>query len=280
MRASSYAVLHLFLSKCSIEKQNRLKSLLPDDLRAEIDSIPPLKEQVELSHFSYQDLFDDVHYSWMIPTLESYTNQEQGFFLQSLKGETLENLEEIFPTTKITISETGKEFLLSILIQSLIGETQTLLPKKALPPSKIQFLLEYSKDELVELIDYLALYDLTLEMRRIVETKILKRIYSFLSEDKREFIKKLMTYKEPFNLPQFRIPSKEDDFNLALHKRGLKRLAFALSNEHPDFIWYICHHLDIGRGNALYKYCAKKAPSQVAEGIQKNIQEIADWSNG
>lgn len=279
MRSSSYAVLHLFLSKCSSEKQNRLKSLLPDDLKKEIDSIPPLKEQAELNDFSYQDLFDDVHYSWMIPTLESYSNQEQGFFLQSLKGDVLENLETIFPSTKTKISEKGKEFLLSILIQSLIGETQTLLPKKALPTSKIQLVLEYSKDELVELIDYLALYDLTLEMRRIVETKILKRIYSFLSEDKREFIKKLMTYKEPFTLPNFRIPSNEDDFNLSLHKRGLKRLAFAISNEHPDFIWYVCHHLDIGRGNALYKYCAKKAPSQVTEGIQKNIQEIADWSN-
>ena len=63
-----------------------------------------------------------------------------------------------------------------------------------------------------------------------------------------------------------------------MHKKGLKRLAFSISNEHPDFIWYVCHHLDIGRGNALYKYCAKKAPVQIAVSMQKNIQKIANWT--
>lgn len=279
MRSSSYAVLQLFLNKCSGEKQNRLKSFLPADVQAELNAIPPLKEQIELKDFSYRHLLDDVHYSWMIPIMESYTKLEQGFFLQSLNGDILKNLEALFPATKTRISETGKEFLQSLLIQSLIGQTQTLLPKKALPLSSSSFLLGYFKDELVELIDYLALYDLALEMRRIVETKILKKIYSFLSEDKWSYLEKLMTYKESFSLPRFRIPSKEDEFHLALHKRGLKRLGSAISNEHPDFIWYICHHLDIGRGNALYRYSAKKAPPPIAESMRKNILEIADWSS-
>jgi hypothetical protein len=159
----------------------------------------------------------------------------------------------------------------------LLGQHDRLVPIDYLPQTSLSFLLRLPKRELIALIDSLSIYDLAAEMRQIVETKILKKIYSFLSEEEKRLLKVAASHQEHFVLARMgleRWDGSEESFRHLLHRRGLARLGAALSGQDPDFIWTICHQLDIGRGTALFKLCAKEAIPNVTEAITKQIQEL------
>ena len=130
-----------------------------------------------------------------------------------------------------------------------------------LPSAPLNSLLYLSKKELIALIDDLAMYDLAAELRQIVETKILKKIYSLLSEEQKKLLKMAVAQRETISFPRLgldRWDRTEESLRYLLHRRGLVRLGAALSGQDPDLIWYLCHRLDIGRGSALFKFCENK----------------------
>jgi hypothetical protein len=137
-----------------------------------------------------------------------------------------------------------------------------------------------SKQQLVALIDSLSLIDLALELRQIVETKILKKIYSFLSEEEKKGLKRAAVISQSSPVTRLHLEKwdgTEKALRLKLHKRGIARLAAALSSQHPDFIWYICHQLDIGRGKALAKLSkGEVAPSNSMSIIHQIVELLKE----
>lgn len=270
-------ILKAYLHSLPPERREVLERFLPETqkMRLEALSLPggePLPER--------REMLDWVHWSWFLPTLKSYPLREQKLFLSALNSFAADNLSHELEIEEMSqeISETAKDFFKQILINSLTGHENRLLPIEFLPPSPLKPLLGLSKKELTRLIDFLSLYDLAFELRQIVETKILKKIYSFLSEEERKFLKQVMAHqKEPFAIARMgldRWDGNEESLRTLLHRRGIARFAAALSGQDPDFIWYICHQLDIGRGNALYKSCAKEAIPQLSDAILRQIEEI------
>jgi hypothetical protein len=84
-------------------------------------------------------------------------------------------------------------------------------------------------------------------------------------------------HKEHFTLARMgldRWDGSEESFRLLLHRRGIARLGVGLSGQDPDFIWTICHQLDIGRGNTLFKLCAKEPIHGVSDAVIRQIQEL------
>ena len=199
-------------------------------------------------------------------------------FLRALGSHAEQNLghELHLSPAEEPVSESGKAFLRQVLQYSLTGSEGTLIPVDFLPPSSLNDLLNMGKKELVRLIERLSLYDLAHELRQIVETKILKKIYSFLTDDEKKFLKANPAQKEPYPVPRIgldRWDGTEESLRLALHRRGLARLGAALSGQDPDLIWYVCHQLDIGRGASLYKLCAKEAMPGISEWVIRQIEE-------
>jgi len=276
MKASSLIILNAALKGISNEHKARLLNFLPSPDRRGIESLPPAKEPLHYESFAFAWLLDFVHYSWFLPTLKTYSKKEANLFLAAL-GEKGKSIQKSPSTAKEELSRVGREFLQSHLLQSLVGEKNTLLPLKYLPESELNILLTFSKKNLVLLTDYLSLYDLAAEVRQIVETKILKKIYSFLTEDQKRFLKSVMMQKEQTAFARMGLDRWDGDaeaFKALLHRRGLSRLGAALSGQHPDLIWYICHILDIGRGSALEKAAKKSLSHQAKALIVENIMEL------
>lgn len=272
-------VLKAFLSRCPPEKSRALERFLPEGERILLEKLPSFAQEVAPEAFANGGMLENVHWSWFLPTLETYPTAEQKLFLSSLSPYAAKNLAKALKISFSVqeISEAARSFLRQILIHSLTGPEDRLLPVNYLPPSPLTPLLKLSKKELIRLIDSLSIYDLAAELRQIVETKILKKIYSFLSEEERKFLKAATAHKEHFVLARMgleRWDGTEESFRTLLHRRGLARLGAALSGQDPDFIWYICHQLDIGRGNALFKLCAKEATHGVSDAIIRQIVEI------
>ncbi|NGX55876.1 MAG: hypothetical protein K1060chlam5_00107 [Candidatus Anoxychlamydiales bacterium] len=177
-------------------------------------------------------------------------------------------------TKNITLSDVVKKYFNELLFENLISKDSSLLPITYLLKSNLSSLLSLNKYQLVKLINYLSLYDLVKEMKYLVDTKYLKKIYSFLTSDEKKFLNKILKYNEPFstkrlNLEKFNLEKKT--IRNILHKRGLERLAYAISSQNEDFIWYIMHFLDIGRAMILEKLIRKNKNLGISDIIISQI---------
>lgn len=273
----SKTVLKAFLDRSGPEKKSVLERFLPKQEVEELSSLPVFHEEINSDLFSNPHLLDRVHWSWFLPTLKTYPESEQKFFLSLFKPYAAKNLAKTLTLSLngAELSHIGKSFLKKMLLQSVASAP--LMPIDYLPPSPLNRLLSLSKKELTHLIDLLSMHDLASELRQIVETKILKKIYSLLTEKERAVLKEAALHKDPFSVEKLgleRWDGSEEVLRNLLHKRGLARLGAALSGQDPDLIWYICHQLDIGRGSALYKLCAKEPLYGVGEVILRQIEEL------
>lgn len=273
-------VLKVFLNRHPPEKARALERFLPAKERVLLETLPTLAEAVIAEPLTDNGLLEKVHWSWFLPTLNQYVSAEQKLFLSALSPYAAQKLTAALKITSqpsYEATQVARPFLRQTLLHSLTGYTDRLLPINYLPPSSLTPLLHQSKKELIQLINSLSIYDLAAELRQIVETKILKKIYSFLSEGERKLLQALGARKEHFVLTRMSLSTwdgTEESFRMLLHRRGLARLGVALSGQDPDFIWYICHQLDIGRGNALFKLCAKEATHSVSDAIIRQILDL------
>ncbi len=279
MNVRSEMILKGFLSRCEPARQQALMRFLPEEERMTLAELPTFEDEVDAESFTNSSTLERVHWSWLLPTLKSFSNKEQQLFLASLSPIVAENLREALAIKGAVeeISETARSFLREQLLHSLVGYEERNLPIDYLPASPLNKLLKLSKKQLIRLIDFLALHDLAAELRQIVETKILKKIYSFLTEEHKALLKEFSAQKEAHPLPRLgldRWDGNEESLRTMLHRRGLARLALALSGQDPDLVWMLCHQLDIGRGNALYKLCAKEATPGVSSAIATQIEEL------
>ncbi|MBA2728569.1 MAG: hypothetical protein H0U49_10415 [Parachlamydiaceae bacterium] len=152
-----------------------------------------------------------------------------------------------------------QNFLFSLLFDKL--KFSSVQPAAFLAETALTPLLGLSKSQLIELIDYLGIYDLAQELRQIVDKSVIKNVNNALSVKKQRFLKICMHQKEKISVAKLGLINWQGDgpqLVRVLHRRGLLRLGGALSGQDPDFIWYIIHRLDSGRGNIVEKSYSKK----------------------
>lgn len=279
MNVRSEMILKAFLSRCPSDTRAALERFLPESERLFLAELPSFDEEVTAEGFTQGSMLERVHWSWFLPTLKSYTGNEQRLFLSAIAPIAAENLKTALQISDSNepLSETGRSFLREQLLHSLLGEQERHLPIDYLPSSPLNALLKLNKKELVRLIDLLSLHDLAAELRQIVETKILKKIYSLLTEEQKAALKKISLQKEVHPWPRLgldRWDGEEESFRHLLHKRGLARLGLTLSGQDPDLVWAICHQLDIGRGHTLYKLCGKAPAPGLSDAAIRQIEEL------
>ncbi|NGX33823.1 MAG: hypothetical protein K1060chlam1_00164 [Candidatus Anoxychlamydiales bacterium] len=260
------------------DKDKKLIKYLTDVEIANLNTLPSFAK-IKESRFSKESLIDSVHYSWFIPMLNIYSNKEASLFLLAMKKQNKKALQNILglEDTQNDLSKSIKSFLKEQLLRSLIKKEDHLLPINFLFDAKLNKLLLLSKNSLVKLIDFLGMYDLAKELKFIVEKKKLKTIYSYLKEDEKKILKKILHYKEPFSTKRINIEKYSYDkkkLRNAFHRCGLLRLSYALSLESIDLIWYVCHTLDIGRGNYIFKESRAKKQKEASDIIALEILKI------
>ena len=263
-------VLHAFLGKCSSEQRDALLRFLPENERSFLSTLSPV------TGGESEPLVDQVHWSWFLPTLKTFSEREQGLFLSSLQPSAASSLAQALGLTHKAepLTSVAKTYFRTQLLNSLVGSHEELLPPQYLPSSPLNGLLSLTKKQLTQLIDRLALYDVAAEFKHIVDTKLIKQISGCLTSFERE---RLKTLKEFHPLPRLGLEhwdGSEETFRSLLHKRGLQRLGIALSGQDADLVWALCHRLDIGRGNALFKFCDKEPVAKASEMIQRELEEL------
>lgn len=267
-------VLKAFLSKCPPEQRAALERFLPVEEREKLQILP----ECTTEGFS-NDILEQVHWSWFLPTLKTFSAREQQLFLAALDVTTARALAKALGISehREPITEVAKAYFRSQLLSSLVGPHERLLPTAYLPPSTLNKLLQLSKKELIQLIDRLSLFDLAAELKHIVDTKTLKRISQCLTAEQISTLKMIPIPKDPHPLPRMGLDQwdgSEETLRSLLHRRGLARLGLALSGQDSDLIWMLCHLLDIGRGGTLFKLCGSTPIPELSALARNQVEEL------
>jgi len=277
MQNSSIVILNTLLKKTAQKTKNNLLSFLPDETRKNLgrDYLPTVA--IDFEKFDPQNIIKEIHYSWYLPILKQFPKKQQIWFLSLLEKDLFLKIKSFL---KIEEKEKKLPSLFSNFLQKFICKEildDNILPKEYLIPSDLNVLLNLSKNDLIKLINFLSLFDLSKEITKILDTKILKKIDSYLSQKEKIFLNSKIKYKESFSFPKLEIKKylySKKSFRLMLHKRGLVRLAKALSIQDKNLIWHLSHRLDVGRGKILYKLSQKEKNLEISKSITSNIIQI------
>ena len=142
------------------------------------------------------------------------------------------------------------------LWQNMTGSESKLLPFQAAKEERLGNLLELSKQECVKLFHLLGLFDLSLDLKKVVQTQTLQAIKSALNTTQTKFLQSLShkaTSVDFGRLDLNRWDKQAKTLQDVLFNRGLNRLAKALVTTSPSVIWYFEHTLDQAVGNKLKK---------------------------
>ncbi len=258
MKHSSLVVFNSFLSQCSSPKKEELWKCLGDKEKSLLDSLPKTRGEPYRGLSSPQDILSHTHFSWFAPYLRTLSEKDIRLFLSALTEEQAVGLKKMLLLSdgKTTLTLTAKLFLQKTLLQEIMGTQSEILPPECLPDSSLNALLNLPFGELEQLIAFLGLHDLAIDMKHIIETAKLKKIQAVLSSPQQSYLKILLQSREPVVFTKMGL-AKWDGNAEALKQlicqRGFNRLAKAVYNQDPSFIWYLTHMLEADQAQLFQK---------------------------
>lgn len=220
------------------------------------------------------DKLSNIHYSWLIKKLENLEKDKIPLILSLFPDEDSKKLRTFLDASSkpFLLTSLGRSFFLSKLYPLFLFDEA--LPLDYLLESSLSFLAQLKKNDLIEMIDFLGLFDLAEEIQHIVDKHLLEQIYGCFPSKKQVFLRKCLHQKEKLVTQRMKLEHWDGDekkLKKLLHHKGLVRLAYAISGESPDLIWHINHILDTGRGMKLERLCQKSAIPGVTEALKKQV---------
>jgi hypothetical protein len=278
----SSIILRLLLNRFHKGPMDAVLKLLPEETAKKVSSISIQTNNVGAAINVPFDVLKTVHYSWLVKELhelpESILIYLLGLlpFAQATKLKDALKLKNEIPS----FSKAVKPFVVDQVFPFL--PFRDAPPFTSIPESEMSKLAWMKKKELVEVIDFLGLYDLAEEVHNIVDKKILEKIYASLTPKKQSYLKKCLRSKEKLVTNRLNLEYWDGDNSKLLkllHHRGLVRLGYALCGQDAGLIWHITHILDEGRGKKLLRYINEKDIPGVTKTLREQIQDVSEFFN-
>lgn len=269
----SHIALHAFLATCPQEKQRALLALMPPQEKVQPPFRDPTKGLTPL-----RERLLAIHASWYSTLLRSLAKNEIRLMLSILSEAQRLALVELlgFPSPPIPLTATATQFLQQELWRKLTERQAEPLPIECLPASRLNALLDCSDRDLARLIAVLGMRDVSVEIRQIIETEKLNKIYCAFSKEQMHFMQLLTLQREPVRFKRLGLAhwnGREEELQASIQQRGINRLAKALHLEHPSLLWYLSHRLDQERGALLVRLSSPLEHPQAAPVLAEQVAE-------
>lgn len=277
MQEESCVMLRLLLNRYGGgEREKRLKILHEEDAKRVL-SVPIDSQELHAYFKSPQETLQRIHYSWLLPKIKEVEKDALPVILSLLPEPHATKLRQALRENPppLQLSSTAKRFLADKLLPAF--KLEEALPREYLPQTEMTPLLDMEKNTLLDLIDYLGLYDLAEEIQHIVDKHLLEQIYRCLPAMKKKFLRVCLHQKEKLTTQRLQLEHWDGDcikLSKLLHHKGLVRLGYALSGQHKDIMWHVAHILDIGRGQKLYRYFSGDSIAGITDTLQKQVRRI------
>lgn len=260
---------------------------LPKEVSQKTSIQEVLSDEASLLIAQPEERLTKIHYSWLVEAFDKIPDQLKPSVLSSLTEETASGITQLYCTrpgsvnvdsarqSQIDLSYPVKRFLINTLYKNF--EKREILPVPFIPKTTLSPLASLSKKQITKIIDFLGLYDLAEELRHIVDKNTLKNIYDKLSAPQQRFLRFSIHQKGKLVADRLNIELQAIDkkkLEIVLHKRGILRLAKALSGQHPDLVWHIAHTLDSGRGQLLLRYYQEEPISGISTALTLQVLNV------
>jgi hypothetical protein len=200
-----------------------------------------------------------IHYSWIAEAMEKLPNNLYPTILASLKNPQKQILcdQNNIPLESLKdIPLVTQSFLCEKLYRQ-IEDISDILPLEFTPQYPLSQLLKLEKNLILEMFDLLGLHDLAVKAKHIVDKKTLGYIYNSLTPIRKKLFDIFLRQADKAQLPKIDLSNWTGDPKILkkmLHRRGILRLATALSGYNKDFMWHFSRRLDTGRGRIILRY--------------------------
>src|SRR3972149_11798575 len=249
-----------FLQKCPPDQRGALISYLPAEAQKNLDRTPLPSSDPCQGVTPPEELLDKIHFTWFAPFLRTLTKTDTRLYFAVLNDTQAKELKKalLFSNHLTTLTPLATLFLQRSLWGKMLERGEEPLPPEGLPKSPLNQLLQFTYKELISLIDLLAIHDLTVELRQIIDTAKLKKIYSLLTQRQLAYLKTPAQKKETLSFKKMSLSiwdGNPEHLKTMLQQRGINRLAKSLCGESSSLLWHLTHRLDIDRGNTLQNLC-------------------------
>ncbi len=201
-----------------------------------------------LPDLSLKELFGKIDDSWYLDVFSKFSTADLAFYLSLFpqkKGRILsDKLSLELPL--YSFSHDFEIYSLNLLFNQIF-QSAPPLPLSYLPDFPLSFLMEGNSEKLHKLCFYLGLFDVTSELKSVINGAILKQIEKSLFTDEVTFCREISEFRHILSLGLIGLATWNEDSDLlrkVIFERGLYRLSIALSEATDDFIWYIHHMLN------------------------------------
>lgn len=278
MQPKSALMARLLMNRYIKGNQQPFLAVLPQfEAKAILESDTSVNDPLTLLK-TPSERIASLHYTWLKSALEGFSEEVRPLLVAPLSKRQSDQLTEALNITPLghSLAPQVKNYLNRILL-SKVGGSNTVRAPEFLPQGPLSFLIDCSLTEIVELCDFLGLYDIGEELRHIVDKKVLKNVYQCLSPKEQAFLRQCMSTKIKLVAPGLgldRWKGEPTKLRHAMQARGLLRLGKALSGSHEDLLWYLAHKLDKGRGETLLRYYSKQPISGVTPLLIQQVQNV------
>lgn len=270
-----FAGFRMALNRASDAHKERLLPFLSPASLQKYHSLP----KAQTRHFKdlpLAGIVDKMDVSWFFDPMRLFSTNDQMFYLSSFPEKTRTLLKEGLDLEGdiYDMPDTLKEFTLRLFFEAAFGSIDVYTPFSLLGEDSLLDLALASKKQLLLLCRYLGLYDLLHELKRVLQSSILKNLEKALTEDEITFLGAIQ--KERSLVHFMDIGLNHWDGNAAvlldvLFKRGINRLAKALFSSSDALVWHISHALDKETAFALLDLrCDLKNPPMLM-GLREQV---------
>lgn len=221
-----------------------------------------------------------IHFSWFISALQQYTVALRPFVVACLpkpqQQHLCRQLQITLPKKKQAL--TTQRYLLNDLAKRM--QVTEALPLTFIPESTLTPLASLSKDQLVQLIDYLGLRDLAETLRPVVDNRLLQAVHRCLKPAELQLLRAYLHQRDKLKVAKLdfsKWDGQRDSLRLMYHQRGLARFAKALAGESPDLRWHIYRHLDRRRAELLEKLGNVQDPPLLTQTLRLQVVAILEF---
>jgi hypothetical protein len=271
-----------FFLESAPQRQATLFDCLSEGLQLFLQELPTAILPANRKISSSKETIDLIHFSWFAPFLRSLSETDIRLFLSVLSLSQVEGLRRSLRFTNHLPHPNSHAltFLRKRLLQQLIEENEEILPKDCLPLSPLNPLAEMDHATLAIFIHYFGLHDLAFEMRQIIETARLKRIFQSLPQKSHEYLNFLLSQKEPFLLQRMTLQNwdgKKETLMAQIDKSGILRLGKILYDQDLSLIWYVVHHLEVSIASLVQKFCTPMESSKAKQALMEQAIKILSF---
>lgn len=279
MNTAAEIVCHAFLEKTPDEYRQKLIRFLPPEEQALLNELGPTLGDPTRGFPRAEHTLKQIHPSWMSGHLRTLPEADIRLFLACLPSQHVKSITSqlLFSNHLPHLSFFAAEFLRSSLLEKLAPPT--LIPHACLPQDPLNPLLDLDFDDWKLLIDALSMHDLATEIRCIIDTVQLKRIYEILSPEQHAYLKQLAYRRESITFKKMGLANWNGDpeaFAQTLIQRGINRIAKALYGRHASLIWYASRKLDMEQGSLLIKLSSPLDHPEAVPFLTQQVIELIE----